>query len=74
MKEVTIYLTNAEEISIIRLKNNSKINNVEIGNLSENNLLSFLENNFFTCHNDNENAIERNYIVNTNSIAKITYK
>lgn len=74
MQEVNIYLINAEDYSIIRLRNHSKIDGIEINNINVNDLQRILKQDFIYCHNDNEDALEVNFLVNISSIAKITFK
>ena len=74
MKEITIYLTNYEDYSIIRLRRESMINSTLIGDLTTNDLLQILQQSFVFCEIDSDPTYETKFIVNTRNIAKISFK
>ena len=74
MKEITFYLTNYEDYSIIRLRKKSTINSIEIHELTTTQLLQLLEQKFVICEIDGDPTYETKFIVNTNNIAKISFK
>ena len=74
MQDIIIYLTNAEGYSTIRLRNDSTINNRLIRNIDNNDLINLLKEPFISCISTSAEAVETKFIVNTNTIAKISYK